>query len=193
MRRRRSEAAASVAQPEAPRLSRGKNILMANRSDVRSLKSEHDSRSLKFDSGSRALFQLLTSYSILPRGPIAQRLEPPAHNRLVPGSNPGGPTIRLGRFAVLAHGRPEQAAAPTNGVLSEHARRRVEGRGTSKGSVLPMLPEFAHGWRRHATTWTNGDARTARPRTGLAHPTPWRRVITCATTSGSAPAGLFFC
>src|SRR5258708_1253707 len=28
-------------------------------------------------------------------GPIAQRLEPPAHNRPVPGSNPGGPTLRL--------------------------------------------------------------------------------------------------
>jgi hypothetical protein len=26
-------------------------------------------------------------------GPIAQRSEPPAHNRSVPGSNPGGPTI----------------------------------------------------------------------------------------------------
>jgi hypothetical protein len=26
-------------------------------------------------------------------GPIAQRSEPPAHNRKVPGSNPGGPTI----------------------------------------------------------------------------------------------------
>jgi hypothetical protein len=25
-------------------------------------------------------------------GPIAQLEEPPAHNRLVPGSNPGGPT-----------------------------------------------------------------------------------------------------
>ncbi len=25
-------------------------------------------------------------------GPIAQREEPPAHNRKVPGSNPGGPT-----------------------------------------------------------------------------------------------------
>ncbi len=25
-------------------------------------------------------------------GPIAQRSEPPAHNRSVPGSNPGGPT-----------------------------------------------------------------------------------------------------
>src|SRR4029450_8458798 len=28
-------------------------------------------------------------------GPIAQRLERPAHNRLVPGSNPGGPTYLL--------------------------------------------------------------------------------------------------
>ncbi len=27
-----------------------------------------------------------------PIGPIAQRLEQTAHNRLVPGSNPGGPT-----------------------------------------------------------------------------------------------------
>ena len=27
------------------------------------------------------------------RGPIAQWLEPPAHNRLVPGSNPGGPIL----------------------------------------------------------------------------------------------------
>lgn len=26
------------------------------------------------------------------RGPLAQWLEPPAHNRQVPGSNPGGPT-----------------------------------------------------------------------------------------------------
>ena len=28
-------------------------------------------------------------------GPVAQRLERPAHNRLVPGSNPGGPTSLL--------------------------------------------------------------------------------------------------
>ncbi|MDB5077856.1 MAG: hypothetical protein JWO42_4035 [Chloroflexi bacterium] len=28
------------------------------------------------------------------RGPLAQRLELPTHNRLVPGSNPGGPTPR---------------------------------------------------------------------------------------------------
>ena len=30
--------------------------------------------------------------STITRGPIAQWLERPAHNRLVPGSNPGGPT-----------------------------------------------------------------------------------------------------
>ena len=30
-------------------------------------------------------------------GPIAQRSEPPAHNRSVPGSNPGGPTISASR------------------------------------------------------------------------------------------------
>jgi hypothetical protein len=29
-------------------------------------------------------------------GPIAQLVELPAHNRLVPGSNPGGPTILRG-------------------------------------------------------------------------------------------------
>jgi hypothetical protein len=28
----------------------------------------------------------------MPQGPIAQLVEPPAHNRSVPGSNPGGPT-----------------------------------------------------------------------------------------------------
>jgi hypothetical protein len=30
------------------------------------------------------------------KGPIAQLEEPPAHNRLVPGSNPGGPTKASG-------------------------------------------------------------------------------------------------
>ncbi len=30
----------------------------------------------------------------LKNGPIAQRVEPPAHNRKVPGSIPGGPTIK---------------------------------------------------------------------------------------------------
>ena len=29
------------------------------------------------------------------RGPVVQRLEPSAHNRVVAGSNPAGPTIRV--------------------------------------------------------------------------------------------------
>jgi hypothetical protein len=36
---------------------------------------------------------LSTKYGIKAWGPVAQRLERPAHNRQVPGSNPGGPTI----------------------------------------------------------------------------------------------------
>jgi hypothetical protein len=36
-----------------------------------------------------------------PFGPIAQRSEPPAHNRPVPGSNPGGPTILRSPFGEL--------------------------------------------------------------------------------------------
>lgn len=45
------------------------------------------------------------------RGPIAQLVEPPAHNRQVPGSRPGGPTTqascgqqeRAGRFFCAQH------------------------------------------------------------------------------------------
>ena len=48
------------------------------------------------------------------RGPIAQLVEPPAHNRQVPGSRPGGPTTqascgqqeRAGRFFCAQHGSP---------------------------------------------------------------------------------------
>ena len=32
----------------------------------------------------------------LGNGPVAQRLEQGTHNPLVPGSNPGGPSLRLG-------------------------------------------------------------------------------------------------
>ena len=42
-------------------------------------------------------------------GPIAQRSEPPAHNRPVPGSNPGGPTTLLVRAARLPRARSDQA------------------------------------------------------------------------------------
>ena len=34
---------------------------------------------------------------MLADGPIAQLVEQPAHNRSVPGSNPGGPT-RIGNY-----------------------------------------------------------------------------------------------
>src|SRR5476649_204149 len=54
-------------------------------------------------------FVLQATSFILPLGPIAQRLEPPAHNRPVPGSNPGGPTIRLAK-------RRERTS---NGALSD--------------------------------------------------------------------------
>ena len=56
-----------------------------------------------------AKFALLTfSFCVtLCFGPIAQRLEPPAHNRPVPGSNPGGPT-----FARVARGASDGAGKP---------------------------------------------------------------------------------
>ena len=65
-------------------------------------------------------FCLLPSPQYSPRGPIAQRLERPAHNRLVPGSNPGGPTqkfpVQSAKFKALgkrpgAHRQPGAAAA----------------------------------------------------------------------------------
>ena len=37
------------------------------------------------------------------RGPIAQRSEQPAHNRTVPGSNPGGPTIDRGDTDIILY------------------------------------------------------------------------------------------
>ena len=39
------------------------------------------------------LVNIAVEYSVAGcKGPIAQLVEPPAHNRLVPGSSPGGPT-----------------------------------------------------------------------------------------------------
>lgn len=51
-------------------------------------------------------------------GPVAQRLELAAHNRLVPGSSPGGPTNKFNRFQMLAghqrrHGERVPPAAET--------------------------------------------------------------------------------
>lgn len=34
----------------------------------------------------------------LKQGPVAQLAEPPAHNRLVPGSSPGGPILKGGGY-----------------------------------------------------------------------------------------------
>ena len=39
-------------------------------------------------------------------GPIAQLAEPPAHNRSVPGSNPGGPTIFNDSFYRIYERKP---------------------------------------------------------------------------------------
>ena len=53
-------------------------------------------RKLRHPSRSRKLRAFLGRGHVVPlEGPIAQRSEPPAHNRPVPGSNPGGPTTPL--------------------------------------------------------------------------------------------------
>ena len=52
-------------------------------------------RKLRHPSRSRKLKAFLEGTHVAP-GPVAQRLERPAHNRLVPGSNPGGPTNLAG-------------------------------------------------------------------------------------------------
>src|SRR4029079_19589398 len=54
---------------------------------------------------------LLTAYSCT-EGPIAQRLELAAHNRLVPGSNPGGPTTRAVPGAKLLIWDPQRVPDP---------------------------------------------------------------------------------
>jgi hypothetical protein len=47
----------------------------------------------------RMLSELVTScllcFNSWLRGPVAQRLEQGTHNPLVPGSNPGGPSLRF--------------------------------------------------------------------------------------------------
>src|SRR5215468_5422039 len=53
-------------------------------------------------------------------GPLAQRSELSAHNRLVPGSNPGGPTRRTRSGIPRASGTPENFS---------HAHARPEARG----------------------------------------------------------------
>ena len=62
-------------------------------------------------------------------GPIAQRLEPPAHNRPVPGSNPGGPTnfLATARQLVWAH--------QDSGHAVRSLRDRTSGRESSSGPL----------------------------------------------------------
>ena len=66
-------------------------------------------------------------------GPIAQRLEPPAHNRPVPGSNPGGPTIRS-----LARGCPERAHERAETAWSEIDRTTESRRAADAASRAPV-------------------------------------------------------
>ncbi len=42
------------------------------------------------------LYNILMYNTVVFSGPIAQLVELPAHNRLVPGSSPGGPTTDIG-------------------------------------------------------------------------------------------------
>src|SRR5262249_14365882 len=63
-------------------------------------------------------------------GPIAQRLEPPAHNRPVPGSNPGGPSLR----ACTASSQPATHAARPPSRRGPSAGRR-----TSQGPMISVL------------------------------------------------------
>ncbi len=63
-------------------------------------------------------------------GPIAQLVEPPAHNRLVPGSSPGGPTISYERLLM----KPPRVFQPHldfhHGELDQAPRDLFEGRKT---------------------------------------------------------------
>src|SRR5678815_1575374 len=65
-------------------------------------------------------------------GPLAQRLERPAHNRLVPGSNPGGPTtafVETGRLAQLVehslHMRGVTGSSPVSPTITTRSYIRT--------------------------------------------------------------------
>jgi hypothetical protein len=49
-------------------------------------------------SGRNVFFSCQFAYEV---GPVAQRLEQGTHNPLVPGSNPGGPSLRFGAEAKM--------------------------------------------------------------------------------------------
>ncbi len=66
------------------------------------------------------------------KGPIAQLAEPPAHNRSVPGSNPGGPT----NYCVMKIGdKPERE-------FSRPVERKIWLLGGEQGSVLQSEAEI---------------------------------------------------
>lgn len=65
----------------------------------------------------------LKGWNIMMVGPIAQLVEPPAHNRKVPGSNPGGPIGKTeGDFHQLSGGKnipheERKKSAPTGALF----------------------------------------------------------------------------
>ena len=76
-------------------------------------------------------------------GPIAQRLEPPAHNRSVPGSNPGGPTTWNERTwsETTAEVRSDTAAAPGRDTTTERP-------GAVGGTGSPSAGQHGDGHQR---------------------------------------------
>ncbi len=57
-------------------------------------------------------------------GPIAQLEEPPAHNRLVPGSNPGGPTNVSGYRMHMKESHKEPGFRPETCFIGKGAPER---------------------------------------------------------------------
>ena len=114
-----------------------------------------------------------------PRGPIAQRSEPPAHNRLDPGSNPGGPTAprfarRVGppafRLGGSASGSPPSSnpGGPWLPLVRQHLGGLAFGRSlrTALGSVTRHQRQATHAHtrrdvaRRRPATQARGDDAT---------------------------------
>ena len=59
-------------------------------------------------------------------GPIAQLVEPPAHNRKVPGSIPGGPTINMPNIFLNVLSTFHQAGGLVNrGCLPSQKQQHV--------------------------------------------------------------------
>ena len=72
-------------------------------------------------------------------GPIAQRLEPPAHNRPVPGSNPGGPSF----FAGIEDCRFQISDFPDDWLKRSHeraARPQLMSPGAQAPGLFLFLP-----------------------------------------------------